>query len=79
MFGPQKGASPDDVRVLDAALAQFAEIARPDCVVDVASIPGSGAAGGLGAGLVALCGATIESGFDLVADVTHLARCDRGL
>jgi glycerate kinase len=73
MFGPQKGASPDDVRALDAALEHFAAIVKRDCGVDVASIPGSGAAGGLGAGLVALCGAKIESGFDLVADVTHLA------
>ena len=73
MFGPQKGASPDDAHVLDGALAHFAEVVRRDCGVEVATIPGSGAAGGLGAGLVALCGATIESGFALVADVTHLA------
>jgi glycerate kinase len=80
VFGPQKGASPDDVRVLDAALRRFAEIVRRDCGVDVASVPGSGAAGGLGAGLMAVAGATIEPGFDLVADVTGLdelvATCD---
>jgi glycerate kinase len=80
VFGPQKGATPEGVRVLDAALARFANVALRDCGVDVATMPGSGAAGGLGAGLVALCGATIESGFDLVAEVTRLRaaieRCD---
>jgi len=72
VFGPQKGASPDDVRILDAALRRFASVVRRDCGVDVASMPGSGAAGGLSAGLVAVAGATMEPGFDLVADVTGL-------
>ncbi len=80
VFGPQKGASSDDVRVLDAALRRFAEVVRRDCGVDVAAIRGSGAAGGLGAGLAAVAGATIEPGFDLVAEVMRLeekvASCD---
>jgi glycerate kinase len=80
MFGPQKGASPEEARMLDEALANFAEVVRRDLGVDVRAMPGSGAAGGLGAGLAALCGATIESGFELVAEVTDLraaiASCD---
>jgi glycerate kinase len=72
MFGPQKGASPEDVRVLEGALTRFAAVARRDCGVDVAAVEGSGAAGGLGAGLMALCAATIESGFDLVAQLVRL-------
>ena len=71
MFGPQKGASPDDVLVLDAGLRRFAEVAKRDVGMDVATVPGAGAAGGLGAGLM-LCGATIEQGFDLVAGVCGL-------
>jgi glycerate kinase len=72
MFGPQKGASPDDVLALDAALHHFAEIARRDCGVDLLVLSGGGAAGGLAAGLVAIAGATIESGFAIVADAVGL-------
>jgi glycerate kinase len=74
VFAPQKGAAPDDVRILDAALRRFAEVARRDCGVDLLTMPGTGAAGGLGAGLVALAGASIEPGFDLVAEAAGLER-----
>ena len=73
VFGPQKGASADDVRALDAALARFAEIVRRDCGADVGAMVGAGAAGGLAAGLVAIAGATIEPGFALVAEAVGLA------
>lgn len=72
VFGPQKGASPDDVLALDAALHHFAEIARRDCGVDLLALSGGGAAGGLAAGLVAVAGATIEPGFAIVADAVGL-------
>lgn len=72
VFGPQKGASSDDVAVLEAALAHFAAVLHRETGVDVAAMPGSGAAGGLPAALVALVGATIEPGFDLVAGVVGL-------
>jgi glycerate 2-kinase len=72
VFGPQKGATPDDVAVLDAALARFAEVARRDCGADMRELSGAGAAGGLGAGLVACAGATIEPGFALVAEAAGL-------
>jgi glycerate kinase len=71
VFGPQKGASPGDVTVLEAALARFAAIVARDCGVGVGSLVGAGAAGGLAAGLAAL-GATLERGFDLVATATGL-------
>ena len=72
MFGPQKGASPSQVRALEAGLLHFAEIVRRDCGVDVLTLRGGGAAGGLAAGLVAVGGATIEPGFDIVAEATGL-------
>lgn len=72
MFGPQKGASPDGVRALEAALRRFAEIVLRDFGIDLLKMPGAGAAGGLGAGLVAAAGATIEPGFPLVAEAVGL-------
>jgi glycerate kinase len=72
VFGPQKGASPDDVRVLDAALRHFADVVARDVGVDVLSLPGGGAAGGLGCGLVTIAGAAIEPGFALVAEAVGL-------
>ena len=72
LFGPQKGASPDDVHVLDAALRRFAEVVLRDFGFDLQSMPGSGAAGGLGAGLVVAAGARIEAGFPLVAEAVAL-------
>ena len=74
VFAPQKGATPAMVRRLESGLSRFAGIIRRDLGADVRSIPGGGAAGGLGAGLVAFCGARIESGFDLVAELTGLER-----
>jgi len=74
VFGPQKGASPDDVALLDAALTRLADITIRDTGVDVRAVPGGGAAGGLGAGLVAFCGARLRPGFDMVADACQLAR-----
>jgi glycerate kinase len=72
VFGPQKGASPDDVITLDAALRRFADVVHRDTNIDVTLIEGSGAAGGLGAGLVAAAGATIEPGFPIVAEAINL-------
>jgi glycerate kinase len=70
VFGPQKGASPEDVVTLDRALARFAEVVRRDTGVEVASLPGAGAAGGVGASLAAFLGATFRSGLDAVMDAT---------
>jgi glycerate kinase len=72
IFGPQKGASPDGVRVLDAALRRFAEVALRDTGVDLLGVRGGGAAGGLGAGLMLVARATIEPGFAIVAEAAGL-------
>ncbi|HYM15598.1 MAG TPA: glycerate kinase [Dehalococcoidia bacterium] len=73
VFGPQKGASPDQVPLIDAALRRFATVAARDAGVDVLAVAGGGAAGGLAAGLIAGAGATIERGFPLVAHAVGLA------
>jgi glycerate kinase len=73
IYGPQKGASPEQVTVLDRAMARFAAIVERDLAVSVAEMPGAGAAGGLAAGLIAFLGATVASGFDVVAEATGFA------
>jgi len=70
VYAPQKGASPEDVDVLEAALFRYAQVLRRHFGIDVSGLPGGGAAGGLAAGLAAFLGAKIASGFDLVADAT---------
>ena len=74
VYGPQKGATPEVAAELDAALRHYADVIRRDLGVDIASVPGAGAAGGLGGGLVAFLGAHIESGADLVAEAIGLPR-----
>ena len=69
VFGPQKGASPEMVQELDAALANYARVVARDLGQDVSEEPGAGAAGGLGAGLMAFAGATLQSGIDMVCEV----------
>ena len=72
VFGPQKGASPEQVARLTDRLRSLADRYRRDFGVDVDAIPGAGAAGGLAGGLAAL-GARLVPGFDLVAAMTGLA------
>ncbi|MCD4699895.1 MAG: glycerate kinase [Phycisphaerae bacterium] len=74
VYGPQKGATPEMVRTLDAGLANLADIIRKQLGMDVEHMPGAGAAGGLGAGLVAFAGAKLRSGIEIVADAVGLAR-----
>ena len=74
VYGPQKGATPEQVERLDANLAHFARVIRRDLGVDVLDLPGGGAAGGLGAGLVAFAGGTLRPGIDLVIAATDLPR-----
>ena len=69
IFGPQKGANPDVVQELDASLANYARVVARDLERDVSEHPGAGAAGGLGAGLMAFTGATLQSGIDMVCEV----------
>jgi glycerate kinase len=69
IYGPQKGATPEMVELLDAALNRYDQILKRDLGKDVGRIPGAGAAGGLGAGLMALLGGKLVSGIELVLDV----------
>ena len=73
IYGPQKGATPEMVAELDAALANFAQVARRDVGIDFLNEehPGAGAAGGLGAGLMAFANCRLESGIDLVCEVLN--------
>jgi glycerate kinase len=68
VYGPQKGATPDMVAALDLALTRFAEVARAATGRDVAGVPGAGAAGGLGAGLLFFTPARLVRGIDLVLE-----------
>ena len=70
VYGPQKGADPQTVVELDAALSQLAEVVERDLGRNVRDLPGAGAAGGTGAGLVAFLGATLEPGAPLVVSAT---------
>ena len=72
VFGPQKGATPEMVRELDAALANLDQIIQEDLNKSIGEIPGAGAAGGLGGGLLAFTNATLQRGVDLIVDATNL-------
>ena len=72
VFGPQKGASPAQVALLTRRLERLHQMYRDEYGVDVATIPGSGAAGGL-AGALAALGGRLVPGFELVADEIDLA------
>ncbi|HZD02855.1 MAG TPA: glycerate kinase [Actinomycetes bacterium] len=69
VYGPQKGASPQDVLLLDSALRRYARVLQADLGVDLADAPGAGAAGGLGAGAMAFLGAGLRSGIDMVLEL----------
>ena len=71
IFGPQKGADPQTVRRLDENLAHFSKIIARDLRAEIADLPGSGAAGGLGAGVVAFLGGTLQKGIDVVLDTVN--------
>ncbi len=72
IYGPQKGADPDMVGKLDQNLGHFAKLIAQQLGRDVSMVPGAGAAGGLGAGLMAFLGARLMKGFDLIAEVVGL-------
>ena len=80
IYGPQKSATPPQVKLLDRNLAHLGELFSAQLCKDVQQMPGSGAAGGLGGGLVAFLGATLEPGIDLVIKTVgfsgRVADCD---
>lgn len=66
VYGPQKGATAETARRLDRNLERLASIVERDLGVSIRDVPGAGAAGGLGGGLIAFAGGTLERGIDLV-------------
>ena len=71
-YGPQKGAQPQDLEPLEQALQQFARVLKHSTGRPIDTVPGGGAAGGTAAGLFGLLNARLVSGFDLLANMTHL-------
>ena len=78
VYSPQKGATPEQVEQLDAHLARLADIVARDLGLDVRDAPGAGAAGGLGAGLMAFLGGRLRPGVELVIDAVGLDEKLRG-
>lgn len=78
VYGKQKGATPEMIERLDANLKYFAQAVKRDLGVDVAKLPGAGAAGGLGAGLIAFARATLRRGVELVVKATRLEEHMKG-
>lgn len=70
VYGPQKGVR--DIAFFEARLTHVADLVKRDLGCDHRDVPGAGAAGGLGFGLMSFCGAKLVSGFELIAGVTHL-------
>lgn len=71
IYGPQKGADPEMVKVLDEKMKKYSEVIKRDLGVDVQSIPGSGAAGGMGGGMAAYFKSKLQMGIDTVLETVH--------
>lgn len=74
IYGPQKGADAATIEVLERNVAHLLDLVRRDLHCDFHNVPGAGAAGGLGFGLLTFCQATLRSGFDTFADLLGLDR-----
>ncbi|MDW4510658.1 glycerate kinase [Priestia megaterium] len=72
VFGPQKGATPDIVKQLDRNLAHYAAVIEKEMDIHIQNVPGAGAAGGLGGGLLAFLSAELKPGVDIVIEATQL-------
>ena len=70
VFGPQKGADPEMVKILDKNLEHYAEVVERTIGISIKDFPGAGAAGGLGGGLMAFLGAELKRGIDIVIEAT---------
>lgn len=73
VYGPQKGATPEIVKQLDQAMSRYIDVVEETVGFSVRAIPGSGAAGGLGAGLMAFLDAKLKPGIELVLSASHFA------
>ena len=74
VYAPQKGATPSMVKKLEKSLKRYASIIKRDLKKDIKDIPGTGAAGGLGAGLIAFLDAKIRLGVDIVIETVGLEK-----
>ena len=74
IYGPQKGASYEQVQLLDEALMKFSETIKKDLGIDVSDIPGAGASGGLGAGLMAFFSSELRLGSDIVLEILNIEK-----
>lgn len=72
IYGPQKGATPEILETLERNMAHYSNILQQELGTDVSNLMGAGAAGGLGAGLMAFCKAQMVSGFELISQLTNL-------
>ena len=72
IYGPQKGATSEMIERLDAALLHFAEVVKRDIGVEINDVPGAGAAGGLGGGMIAFTNGELRAGVDIVLDTVRL-------
>ncbi|MFX3648877.1 MAG: glycerate kinase [Paenibacillus sp.] len=72
VFGPQKGATPEMVEQLDANLSHYADVVKQQLHKDIRDVPGAGAAGGLGAGLLIFTQAVLRKGIEIVIEYTAL-------
>jgi glycerate kinase len=77
IYGPQKGATPEVIKELDKSLAFFAELIKRDLNKDIKDIPGAGAAGGLGAGLMAFLNAELRSGIEIIIEIVKIEQIIR--
>ena len=73
VFGPQKGATEEDIAVLDQALTRYGDILSANAGRDISSEPGAGAAGGMGAAFIGLIDAVLKPGVDIVIEIVDLA------
>lgn len=74
IYGPQKGATPEMIKQLDANLMHYAKVVKEKLGKDILDIPRGGAAGGLGAGLITFCNAQLCSGIEKVLDITNIEK-----
>ena len=78
VFGPQKGATPEQVEVLDRNLGHLADVTAATLGEDLRNLPGAGAAGGMGFGMRALLGSTMQMGIETVLDTVGFERLLKG-
>jgi glycerate kinase len=78
VFGPQKGAKGDMLETLDKNLEHYAKVVKDTLGVDIKDIPGAGAAGGLGGGLMAFLDAKLQRGIDIVIETVQLEQHIKG-